>query len=115
MVTELHFHGDIAFLEQYTKDHMVPRSLCWDVHPQQGDTELEPWLRYFNEARITFLGFLVDRKRVRLMVIDKDIRDLKVKLTPFNALSEYTSLSTSLLNHLEKEERDQRNKKTEKI
>lgn len=108
MVTELHLQWDIAFLEQYPKEHMVPRGLRWDVHPQQGDTELVPWFRYFNEAGIKFLGFLVDRKWACLTAIDKDTRDLKDKLTPFDALPEYTSLSTNLRNHLEKEECDQR-------
>lgn len=58
---------------------MVPRGLRWDVHPQQGDADLEPWFRYFNEAGIKFLGFLVDRKRVRLFAIDKEIRDLNTE------------------------------------
>lgn len=41
MVTELHLEWDIASLEQYIKDCMVPTGLQWDVHPQQGDPETE--------------------------------------------------------------------------
>lgn len=54
MVTELHLEWNI--LDQYSKDHMVPRVLRWDIHPQQGDSELEPWFWYFNEAVISFLA-----------------------------------------------------------
>lgn len=48
-------------------------------------------------------------------MIDKEIRDLKEKLTPSIGTPEYVSLSTNLRNHLEKEERDQRTKKQKNI
>lgn len=115
MVTKLHLQWDIAFLEQYNKEHMVPRGLCWDVHPQQGDWNLEPWFRYLNELGIKFLSFLVDKKQLRRSIIDKGIKDLTDKLTPFKTMSEYIFLSTNLKNHLEKEDRDQRTKKTKEI
>lgn len=33
---------------------MVPRGLRWDVHPQQGDPDLDSWFKYFNEAGLWF-------------------------------------------------------------
>lgn len=65
MVSELHLDWDIAFLEQYSKERMVPRGLRWNVYPQQGDLELEPWFRYFNEAGIALLGFLIEKKTTK--------------------------------------------------
>lgn len=87
------------------------RGLRWDVHPQQGDSDLEPFFRYFNEVGIIFLNFLVDKKQLRLTIIEKEIKDLKDKLTPYKTTSEYISLSTNLRNPLEKEEREPRTKK----
>lgn len=49
-----------------------------------------------------------------MSIIDKEIKDLKEKLTPHKTTSECISLSTSLRNHLEKEEKDQSNKKQKK-
>lgn len=76
IVTELHLEWHLAFLEQYSKEPIVPRGLRWDIHPQQGDSEIEQWFRYFSEAGISFLHFLTEEKRVRLTVIDKEIKDL---------------------------------------
>lgn len=114
MTTELHLQWDSAFLEQYLKDNMVPRGLRWDVHPQQGDLELDAWFRYFNEAGISFITFLLGKKRARLTTIDKDIKEIRDKLLPFKATPEYMSLSTNLKIHLEKEEREQKVKKQKK-
>lgn len=38
MVAEMHTQWDIAFLDQYVADSMVPRSLSWDVSPQKGES-----------------------------------------------------------------------------
>lgn len=70
----LRLQWDIVFLEQYISKDMVHRSLRWDVHPQQGDTYLESWYKYFNKAGIKFLGFLNTRKRNRLQVLDREIK-----------------------------------------
>lgn len=111
MVSELHLQWDLLFLEQYVSEKMVPRSLRWKVHPQRGDTVFEPWFNYFNEAGIKFLSFLITRKNNRLSAFDTEIKDLKDKLLSFKNSIEYNSLSPNLQNHLEKEDRDQRNKK----
>lgn len=114
MISEIHLLWDIAFLEQYSKERMVPRGLRWDVHPQQDDTEVQAWFHYFNEVGISFLGFLVDKKRSKISQIDREIKDLKEKLLPHKTTSEYISLSANLKNQLEKEEREQRTKKQKK-
>lgn len=114
MTTELHLEWDIAFLEQYIKEKMILRGLQWDVYPQQGDTDLEPWFRYFNEASTKLIGFLVERKQARLAAIDLETRDLKNKLLLSCGKPEYISYSTNLKTLLEKEERDHRSKKQKK-
>lgn len=111
MVSEIHLLWDIAFLEQYFKEHMVPRGLRWDIYPQQDEVETEACFRYFNEASISLLCFLVDKKRNRLPKIDREIKELRDLLLPHKFSPEYSSLSANLKNHLEKEEREQRTKK----
>lgn len=106
MVTELRLQWDIAFLEQYIKEQMVPRGLRWEIYPQQGESDLDVWFKYFNETGIKLLSFLVERKQARLTAMGKEIRDLKDKLTPSIGTPECVSLSTNLRNHLEKEERE---------
>lgn len=96
---------------------MVPRGLRWDIHPQQDEVEVETWFHYFNEAGINLLGFLIDRKRNRLTLIDREIKELqeiKEKLLPHKSTPEYLSLSANLKSHLEKKEKDQRIKKQKK-
>lgn len=43
LVSELHTGWDIAYLEQYVTQKMVPRSLRQEVPPQKGDNDLEGW------------------------------------------------------------------------
>lgn len=112
MVSELHLQWDTAFLEQYAKEKMVPRGLRWDIHPQQDEPDLESWFKYFNEEGLKLLGFLIDKKQTKLSLIDSEIRELRDKLTPHKTSAEYILLSTNLRNTLEKEEKDQRDKKS---
>ena len=114
MTSELHLQWDIAFLEQYVKENMVPRGLRWDVHPQQGDPDLESWYQFFNLKGVSLLNFLIDRKKTRLSNLDREIKEIKEKLIPFKSTTEYITLSASLKIHLEKEEREQKHKKQKK-
>lgn len=114
MVSELHLQWDLVFLEQYVTESMVPRSLRWDIHPQQGDGDFESWFKYFNDAGIDFLSFLITRKRDRLSVLDREIRELKDGLLTYKNSVEYNSLSSNLQVHLIKEDKDQRTKKHKK-
>ena len=115
MTTEIHLQWDIAFLEQYQKEKLVPRGLRWDIHPQQGDDDLQAWSRYFNEAGLNLLEFLTGRKKSKLKAIDSEIKTLREQLLPHKTSPEYISLSSNLQGILEKEERDQRFKKQKKI
>lgn len=114
MVSELHLQWDIVFLKQYITEGMVSKSLRWEVQPQQGDLDLDSWYRYFNEAGINFLGFLISRKQSRLQVLDREIKELKDKLLNFKNSTEYNSLSTNLQSHLEQEDWYQKIKKHKK-
>lgn len=94
---ELHILWDLAFLEQYISECMVPRSLWWEVQPQQGDPDLDSWFKYFNEAGTNFWGFLISKKkRNRLSTLDKEIKELKEKLVTHKNSLEYNSLSSKL-------------------
>lgn len=37
LISEIHTLWDIAFLDQYISNAMVPRSLRWEVGPQKGE------------------------------------------------------------------------------
>lgn len=90
---------------------MVPRSLRWEVPPQKGDSDLEDWFKYFNLAGVSFLRFLVERKAIKLARLDEEIKTIKVKLDPFKEGDGYKEKYLNLLNLLEKEDKEQRNKK----
>lgn len=114
VVSEIHTQWDIAFLETYVKKHMVPRSLRWDVGSQRGENDLEGWYKYFNEAGISLLRFLLERKASKLARLHEEIRQIKDKLTPFQSGEEYLDRSKNLLKFLEKEDREQKIKKRKK-
>lgn len=114
MVSETHTKWDIAYLETYIKYSMVPRSHRWDVAPQKGETELEGWFKYFNQAGVSFLQFLVERKTMKLAKLDEEIKSIKDKLLPHKDSDEYRDKSQNLLKILEKEDKDQKIKKKKK-
>lgn len=115
MISELHLQWDTAFLEQYIKEQMVPKGLRWDIHPQQDKPDLESWFKYFNKTGLKLLQFLVDKKKIKLSLIDTEIKELRDKLIPYRTSAEYIALSTNLKSILEKEEKDQRIKKQKSI
>lgn len=114
MVSEIHTQWDVAFLETYIRLKMVPRSLRWEVCPQKGETELEEWFRYFNNAGTDFLQFLVTRKKDKLTRLDLEIKTLKDSLLPYKNGEEYKERTSSLIKTLDKEEREQKIKKRKK-
>lgn len=113
-VSETHTQWDIAYLETYVKNNMVPRSLRWEVSPQKGDVLLEDWFKYFNEAGVNLLTYFIERKSAKLLHLDEEIKTLKDKLNPLRESNEYKDKSQSLLKVLEKEAREQKMKKKEK-
>lgn len=113
-ISETNTKWDVAYLETYVKLNMVPRSLRWEVSPQKGDIQLEDWYKYFNEAGVSLLRFLIERKLVKLSRLDEEIKTLKEKLTPLQDTVEYKDKSQVLLNILEKEDREQKYKKKKK-
>lgn len=114
IISETHTQWDIAFLETYIKLNMVPRSLRWEVCPQKGEVELESWFRYFNEAGVNFLCFLVGKKQSKLTKLDEEVKALKESLIPFKDLEEYKDRTNNLLKILDKKEKEQKNKKIKK-
>lgn len=81
-VSETHTQWEIAFLETYIKHHMVPHSLRWEVCSQREEVQLEEWYKYFNNAGVNFLKFLVKSKANKLSRIDEEIKNIKEKLIP---------------------------------
>lgn len=105
MISEVHTQWDIAFLDTYIKSAMVPRSLRWEVTPQKGEPNLDGWYKYFNDAGVDFLRFLVQRKGEKLIRLDEEIKLFKEKLLPFNNEDDYREGSKSLLKTLKKRKR----------
>lgn len=113
-ITEVHARWDIAYLEEYIKENMVPRSLRWEVNPQKEDNELGEWFKYFNEAGVGFLQFLVAKKKRKLTMLDLEINTIRSKLAPFKDDQEYIRRSEALKTILIKEEMEQKQKKRRK-
>lgn len=114
MIVEVHGNWDVAFLEKYLDDQMVPRSLRFEISPQDDDIDIAVWYKYFNDVGLDLLRFLIGRKRRKLNKLDEDITDVKTKLTPYKELDEYKNRSDSLKRILEKEDIDQKTKKKKK-
>lgn len=112
--SEMHTQWDIAFLETYIREAMVPRSLRWEVPPQQGDPDLEGWVKFFNDAGLGLLRFLIQRKSDKLLRLDGEIKNIKEQLTPHINSEDYKEQSKGLLKTLEKEDKDQKIKKKKK-
>lgn len=96
MIAELHTQWDIAFLDQYVADSMVPRSLRWDVSPQKGESELAELFQYFNEAGVKFLQFLAQSKKYKLTRLDIEMKSIKEHLSTLNSSEEYKERSLAL-------------------
>lgn len=114
MVAEIHGNWDVAFLEKYLDDQMVPRSLRFEVSPHEDDTDIPGWYKYFNDVGLDLLRFLIGRKRRKLNKLDEEISEVKTKLIPYKELDEYRNKSDSLKKTLEKEDIDQKFKKKKK-
>lgn len=93
---------------------MVPRSLRWEVNPQKEDNELAEWFKYFNEAGVGFLQFLVAKKKRKLTMLDLEINGIRTKLIPLKDDQEYSRRSEALKTILIKEENGQKQKKRRK-
>lgn len=96
LTSELHTSWDVAYLEQYISQKMVPRSLRWEVNPQKGETDLEGWFIYFNDTGIQFLVFLLGKKRDKLKTLNGEISLVKDKLLPYKDQEIYKQKSDQL-------------------
>lgn len=114
LTSELHTSWDVAYLEQYISQKMVPRSLRWEVNPQKGEVDLEGWFIYFNDTGVKFLVFLLGKKRDKLKYLNDEVALVRDKLLQFKDQEIYKSKSDQLRQFLEKEDSDQRNKKKKK-
>lgn len=96
-------------METYIKSSMVPRSLCWEVCPQKGESDLVSWAKYFNDSGVAFLRFLAERKSEKLARLDTEIKTVKELLVPFKSGEEYRECSSNLLKTLEKDQKVKKN------
>lgn len=56
---------------------MVPRSLRFEITPQEDEQDLLGWFKYFNDVGLDLLRFLIARKRRKLNKLDEDIFDVR--------------------------------------
>lgn len=114
MVAELHASWDIVFLEKYSQEKMIPRSLRWNISPDQGDNDLTEWFQFFNGAGISLLNFLIDRKRKKVFRLNKEISEIKEKLTPHMQEETYRIYNQELREIITMEGEEQKIKKRKK-
>lgn len=114
MIAELHASWDIVFLEKYAQEKMTPRSLRWNISPDQGDNDLLDWFQFFNGAGISLLNFLIDRKRKKVFRLNKEILEIKERLTPHMQEESYKMYNQELRELITIEEEEQKTKKRNK-
>lgn len=114
LVSELHTNWDIAYLEQYVAQKMVPRSLRWEVSPQKGETDLEGWFTYFNDKGISFLQFLLGKKHDKLKSPNNEVGLVREKLSSLRDHEVYKQKPDQLKLFLAKEDSEQKIKKKKK-
>lgn len=61
-------------------DKMVPKSLTFEMTPQEGDQDLLGWYRYFNYVGLDLLCFLKLAKGTNSKKLDEDIIEIIIKI-----------------------------------
>lgn len=109
---------DIASFEQYTKSKLVPRRLRWDVPPNDGltdDESIKEWYQFFNNRGQELIDFLLIRKRKKMLLLDKQISELKSLLEPLQNSPDFLRLSGELKNKMVKWDTEVQEKKRNKF
>lgn len=118
MIKELRALGDVAALEHYIELEIVPQRLRWDLEIHEGDESQETktfWNEFFNDCGLLLLKTLVERKKQRLNILNKEIKELEGVIRPHNTTEVYKNLASSIKTKLDREENDIKQRKHRKL
>lgn len=108
---------DIVTLDQYTSDKITPRSLRWDLGPNDGMTDqhlTDEWLTFLNQCEQKPLGIIIHRRKYKFQNIEQKIAELKELMSPFMNSVEFKEKQSKLLEAVQKIENDTKNKRLKK-
>lgn len=114
MEKQIRLWWDIASFEVYISRNLTPRSLRWDVHPNDGLEDLtliDEWFQFFIACEQKLLQ-LIRRLKAKNALIEANICDLKEQMGPMMGTKEYLEKAQSLQSHLSKFDGDIKKKKT---
>lgn len=91
---ELNLKWHIATLTEYIKHRLIPRSLRWDLSPDDvgiNEERDKEWAEFFVEKGLELVNFIIKRKQRRLLEIQKQIDELKKNLEPAKKSEKYVT------------------------
>ena len=108
---------DICTFEQYNKDHIIVRSLRWDVVPQDGlddAASMSEWYEFFNNVGFKLQDLVLARKRKKMALLEAKINELKTKLDAIKDSQQIVDFNNRIKKKLEKIDKDTQKKKAKK-
>lgn len=104
-------------LEMYIGKNLTPRSLRWDVSPNDGIKDLElldVWYQLFNACEQKLMQMMIRQRQAKKVILESKITELKAKMEPFMATNEYIDKVKNLWLHLSKYDGEIKDKKISK-
>lgn len=108
---------DIVSLEMYIGKNLTPRSLRWDISPNDGVEDLrllDEWYQFFNACEQKLMQMMVRRREAKKAVLESKIKELKTTMEPFMSSKEYSDKAKELSTHLAKYDGEIKDKKLKK-
>lgn len=96
---------DITSFEQNLSAQLIPRSLRWDLPPNDGlvdEDSMSEWSGFFIKKGFELLELLLTRKRRKMRTLDSQIKDITSSLESLKDSEEFLKLSGELKNKLTK-------------
>lgn len=117
MIKEISTLWDIAALEHYNKEGLIPQGLRWQLPLNTGEEDahdLLAWEGFLNHCASNAMSFIIDMRKKKLTHINEQIEEYKAKLEPFKNLDDYREFSTLCQKNIKKIEISIKEKKFKK-
>lgn len=117
MIKEISILWDIAALEHYIAEQMIPQGLRWQLPLNIGGEDahdLMAWEEFLKHCSNNAMNLIVEMRKKKLLDINEQIEEYKMKLDPFKNLEDYQEFSTMCQRNLKKVEAGIKEKKFKK-
>lgn len=118
MNKELNLKWHIVTLEQYLAARIIPRSLRWEIIPEERGMNVkedEEWANFFLTCGLELVSFIIKRKQKKLREVQEQIEKISSQLDPVKSLDEFNIISGNIQKFLEKKENELISKKQKKF